>query len=127
MLRWEISPDFKAYRRTSPGTPRRAVRTVQTCVRRPEDRLNRFAVIASLPVTLFAIVVFSVGGAQGPQIVDGMKQRAYQTIAQLRTNDPFLRRTAIDYTPTGSIAGQKAAAPQTRIAPLAKPLMRIGR
>lgn len=106
MLRWDISPDFKARRA---GNHRRTVRTAPVHVIASADRPNRAAVILSLPITICAILLFSVGGARGPQIVAAVKDRAFRTAAELRAHDPFLRRPGIDYTPTGAVREQRHA------------------
>lgn len=105
MLRWEISPDFKAHRA---GDIRRTVRRAPICANAPADRVHRAAAMLSLPLAVGAILLFSVG-ASGPQVVASVKHHAYQTAARLRAPDLFLRRPGIDDTPTGSICGERCA------------------
>lgn len=124
MLRFEISPNFKAQRIAAQRGASRVTRASPHPASSNADGVGRAAVILSLPATILAISLFTAGGAAGPHFVANMKQKAMSAVADLRIRDPFLRRPGVDYTPTGSTCtGERcgrAPALRSRVAPLLK-------
>lgn len=124
MLRFEISPNFKAQRIAAQRGAPRTTRATPCSTPSNADGVARAAVILSLPATILAISLFTAGGAAGPHFVANVKQKAFGALAELRLRDPFLRRPGVDYTPTGTTCagdgcGHRQTA-RTKFAPLLK-------